>query len=100
MARYTEEILELGVRAIIGKGGLPGETLRNKAVYLAYTGGCGAAAAKRLEVKDVHLQELGMAESLWEFEAHDFGPMIVAVDLHGRDIYQDVRKSAEKSLKG
>jgi fumarate hydratase subunit beta len=100
MARYTEEILELGVRAIIGKGGLPGETLRNKAVYLAYTGGCGAAAAKQLEVKDVHLQELGMAESLWEFEAHDFGPMIVAVDLHGRDIYQDVRLSVEKRLKG
>jgi tartrate dehydratase beta subunit/fumarate hydratase class I family protein len=41
-----------------------------------------------------------MAESLWEFEAHRFGPMIVAVDLHGRDIYRDVRLSVEMRLKG
>jgi len=100
MARYTEEMLKLGVRAIIGKGGLPGETLKRSAVYLAYTGGCGAAAAQQLEVKDVYLKGLGMAESLWEFEAHDLGPMIVAVDMHGGDIYRDVRVSVEMRLKG
>jgi fumarate hydratase subunit beta len=95
MARYTEEILRLGVRAIIGKGGLPGEPFRNRSVYLAYPGGCGAAAAKQLKVKKVHLQELGMAESLWELEAENFGPMIVAIDMHGKDIYEDVRRSAK-----
>lgn len=94
MARYTEEILKRGVRAIIGKGGLPGEPFRNKSVYLAYPGGCGAAAARQLEVKAVHLPELGMAESLWAFEARDFGPMIVAIDSHGKDLYQEVRSSA------
>jgi len=96
MARYTDEILGLGVRAIIGKGGLPGEPFRGKAVYLAYPGGCGAAAAQQLEVKGVHLTQLGMAESLWAFEARDFGPMIVAVDAHGRDLYQEVRRSAQE----
>jgi fumarate hydratase subunit beta len=96
MARYTEEILKNGVRAIIGKGGLPGEPFRNKAVYLAYPGGCGAAAARQLEVRAVHLAELGMAESLWVFEAKDFGPMIVAVDSRGKDLYQEVRYSAGK----
>ena len=30
MARYTDEILGLGVRAIIGKGGLPGEPFQNQ----------------------------------------------------------------------
>jgi fumarate hydratase subunit beta len=95
MARYTEEILRLGVRAIIGKGGLPGEPFRNRSVYLAYPGGCGAAAAKQLKVRAVHLQELGMAESLWELEAENFGPMIVAVDAHGKDMYEDVRRSAK-----
>jgi fumarate hydratase subunit beta len=94
MARYTEEILKMGVRAIIGKGGLPGEPFRNKAVYLAYPGGCGAAAAGQLAVLAVHLPELGMAESLWAFEARNFGPMIVAVDAHGKDLYQEVRSSA------
>ncbi|MCK9440851.1 MAG: FumA C-terminus/TtdB family hydratase beta subunit [Methanothrix sp.] len=96
MARYTDDILLLGVRAIIGKGGLPGEPFRDKAVYLAYPGGCGAAAAQQLRVLGVHLPELGMAESLWEFEARDFGPMIVAVDTHGKDLYQEVRRSAQK----
>jgi len=96
MARYTEEILRLGVKAIIGKGGLPGEPFRDKAVYLAYPGGCGAAAAQQLRVLGAHLQELGMAESLWEFEAKEFGPMIVAVDAHGKDLYLEVRKSAQR----
>lgn len=93
MARYTEEMLAHGVRAIIGKGGLPPEPFKEKGVYLAYPGGCGAAAAKRLEVREVHLQELGMAESLWAFEATNFGPMIVAVDSRGRDLYREARGS-------
>jgi fumarate hydratase subunit beta len=96
LARYTDEILLQGVKAIIGKGGLPGEPFRDKAVYLAYPGGCGAAAAKQLRVLGVHLEELGMAESLWAFEAKEFGPMIVAVDAHGKDLYQEVRRSAQK----
>ncbi|MHB8118377.1 MAG: FumA C-terminus/TtdB family hydratase beta subunit [Methanothrix sp.] len=96
MARYTDEILQMGVRAIIGKGGLPGEPFRDKAVYLAYPGGCGAAAAQQLQVKGVHLPELGMAESLWVFEAKEFGPMIVAIDAHGKDLYQEVRRSTQR----
>ena len=92
MARYTEEMLERGVRAIIGKGGLPPEPFRGRAVYLAYPGGCGAAAARKLEVLTVHLSELGMAESLWTFRAKDFGPLIVAIDSKGRDLYQEARE--------
>ncbi len=100
LARYTEEILRLGVRAIIGKGGLPGETFLGKAVYLAYPGGCGAAAARQLKIRGVHLKELGMAESMWEFEAENLGPMIVAVDTHGGDLYRDVRESVKRRLPG
>lgn len=95
MARYTEEVLSKGVRAIIGKGGLPGEPFLNRAVYLAYPGGCGAAAALQLQTKGVYFQELGMAESIWELEARDLGPMVVAVDSHGNDLYQDVRGFAK-----
>jgi len=99
MARYTDEILDSGVRAVIGKGGVPGEPFRNRAVYLAFPGGCGAAAALQLKVCGVHLQELGMAESMWDFVAKDFGPMIVAIDAHGGDLYRDVRASAQKTWK-
>lgn len=92
MVRYTEEMLEKGLRAIIGKGGLPPEPFRGRAVYLAYPGGCGAAAARKLEVVTVQLSELGMAESLWTFRAKDFGPLIVAIDSKGADLYQEARE--------
>jgi len=98
MARYTEEMLGQGVRAIIGKGGLPAEPFFGKAVYLAYPGGCGAAAARQLRVLGVHLEELGMDDSLWVFEAKEYGPMIVAVDSQKSDLYEEVRGS-EKSRK-
>jgi fumarate hydratase subunit beta len=68
-------------------------------VYLAYPGGCGAAAAKQLKIKEVHLKDLGMAEALWEFEAADLGPMIVAIDSHGGDLYQEVRRSLQNRLR-
>lgn len=98
LSRYTDEILGLGVRAIIGKGGLPAAPFLGRAVYLAYPGGCGAAAARQLKVSGVYLEDLGMAESLWQLEALEMGPMIVAVDARGGDLYRDVRESAEKRI--
>jgi len=101
MARYAKDVLDLGVRAIIGKGGLPGaaDCLRGRAVYLAYPGGCGASAAGQLRIKGSFLTDLGMAESIWEMEAEDLGPMVVAMDAHGRDLYEEVRKRAQERLK-
>ncbi len=99
LARYTDEILGQGVRAIIGKGGLPAEPFKGKAVYLAYPGGCGAAAARQLKAQGAYLTELGMAESLWQFEAIEMGPMIVAVDAQGGDLFRDVRESARERVK-
>lgn len=100
LARYTEEMLQQGLRAIIGKGGLPPEPFRGRAVYLAYPGGCGAAAARRLEVVAVFLEHLGMAESLWVFQANDFGPLIVAIDSQGRDLYREAKESTLTSTPG
>ncbi len=97
MARYSDEILSRGVRAIVGKGGLPSEPFKGRAVYLAYPGGCGAAAAGQLNAVKAHLEELGMAEALWEFQAENLGPMIVAIDTQGSDLYQDVRNKARPS---
>ncbi|MDI9615820.1 MAG: FumA C-terminus/TtdB family hydratase beta subunit [Methanothrix sp.] len=101
LARYLPQVLDLGVRCIIGKGGMPGaaELLRGRAVYLAYPGGCGAAAARSLSVRDVCLPELGMAEAVWRLEATDLGPMVVAMDSHGRDLYGEVREYARRHLK-
>ncbi|HII06054.1 MAG TPA: fumarate hydratase, partial [Methanotrichaceae archaeon] len=62
-------------------------------------GGCGALAARHLRVKRLHLPDLGMAEGLWELEAKDWGPMIVATDSHGNDLYREAKRSLEKISK-
>ena len=98
VARYTKEIVEKGAKLIVGKGGISeeAEALRGKAAYLAYPGGCGALAARGLRVRKLHLPELGMAEGLWELEAEDWGPMIVATDSYGRDLYLEAKRSRQE----
>ncbi len=93
MNPFTPKILEkVSCMAIIGKGGMSDdvvEAMRDKAVYLAFTGGAGALAAQRIKrVKDVIWEDLGMPEAVWIFEVEKFGPCIVAIDAHGRSLYK------------
>ncbi|MGC9515149.1 FumA C-terminus/TtdB family hydratase beta subunit [Methanocrinis sp.] len=101
VSRYTEDVVSRGARLIVGKGGISEEAraLRGKAAYLAYPGGCGALAARHLKVKWLHLPELGMAEGLWELEAEDWGPMIVAIDSFGGDLYLEASRSPKETSK-
>ena len=88
-----------GVRAIIGKGGMKGvaDALKNRCVYLAYTGGCAALAAELIkEVKAVHWLDLGMPEAVWMLRVKEFGPLIVGIDAKGKDIFAEVREKAQK----
>ncbi len=58
-------------------------------VYLAFTGGAGALAAKGIKaVKAVHWGDLGMAEAVWHFGVEDFGPLLVAMDAKGGSLYK------------
>jgi fumarate hydratase subunit beta len=101
VARYTKDVVDRGAKLIVGKGGISeeAEALRGKAAYLAYPGGCGALAARHLRVKMLHLPDLGMAEGLWELEAEDWGPMIVATDSYGGDLYGEARRSRKEISK-
>ncbi len=101
VARYTKDVVSRGARLIVGKGGISeeSEALRGKAAYLAYPGGCGALAARHLRVKKLHLPDLGMAEGLWELEAFDLGPMIVATDSFGDDLYREAKRSKKEIKK-
>ena len=89
MNGYLDTILGLGVRGIIGKGGMEVEPFRGRAVYFAFTGGAGSLAAKSIKrVKAVHwLEELGIPEAVWVLEVRDF-PLIVAIDAHGNSLYR------------
>ena len=90
-------LIDKGVRALIGKGGMGTRVLgqlKNKGVYLAFTGGCAALAADRMKLKGVFFEDLGMAEAVWVFEL-DRLPLVVGIDAHGSDIFGDVSKHAE-----
>ena len=87
---------ELGVRIIIGKGGLGPASLAAFAelggVYLAIIGGTAALETTWIEaIEDVDLDDLN-PESLWQFRIRDFGPLLVAMDSHGASLYDAVEQ--------
>lgn len=88
-------IREFGIRAIIGKGGMSEETAEamreTDCVYLAATGGAAVSLAEGLgRCTGVDWEDLGMPEALWRFEASSLGPLVVAVDAEGGNLYRDV----------
>jgi fumarate hydratase subunit beta len=94
MDKYTQDILEMGVVAMIGKGERGEETrnlLKGKAVYMAALGGVSAKQALTiLEQEEIDFHETGM-ESFRRLEVKDF-PVIVINDLDGNDAYEKNRK--------
>ena len=99
MERFTEPLLrDLGVRIIIGKGGLAQGSLdalrKYGGVYLAIVGGTAALETTWIEaIEDVDLDDLN-PESLWQFRIRDFGPLLVAMDSHGESLYDVVDHAA------
>lgn len=96
-------IRELGIRAIIGKGGMSRPTVdamkEHGCVYLAFTGGAAVLAAQGIgRVRGVEWLDLGMPEALWIVEAKDFGPLTVAIDAHGNSLYERVEDEVRKNL--
>jgi len=97
-----EFVKNFKVRVIIGKGGMGKKTTdamaKYGAVYGAFTGGAAILAAKAIKnVKNVEWLDLGTPEALWIFEVEDFGPLAVAIDSHGNNIFMDVTKKVEEN---
>jgi fumarate hydratase subunit beta len=96
-----EFIKDFKVRVVIGKGGMGKKTTdamgKYGAVYGAFTGGAAVLAAKAIKnVKSVEWFDLGMPEAMWVFEVEEFGPLAVAIDSHGNNLFTDVQKSVEE----
>ncbi|MDO9517892.1 MAG: FumA C-terminus/TtdB family hydratase beta subunit [Methanosarcinaceae archaeon] len=102
MSKMTPPLLEkFNVRALIGKGGMQNvsESLKDKCVYLTYTGGCAALAAISIKnVSNVHWLDLGMPEAVWELDVVEFGPLVVGIDSNGCDLLSDVRENAKQAF--
>ncbi len=93
-------LLDQGVRALIGKGGMGlrvREQLKNRGIYLAFTGGCAALAAAHMELKGVFFQDLGMAEAVWVIEL-DHLPLVVGIDSQGNDLFDVVMRHAKQAF--
>jgi len=99
MERFTRPLMEkLGVRILIGKGGLGAGSLAAFAdlggAYLAIIGGTAALETTWIEaIEDVDLDDLN-PESLWKFRVKGFGPLLVAMDSHGGSLYDAVDRKA------
>ena len=98
MNELTGFLLDRGVRALIGKGGMGvrvRERLKNHAIYLAFTGGCAALASSHMTLKGVFFENLGMAEAIWVIEL-DHLPLVVGIDSSGNDIFDAIMKHARQ----
>ncbi len=102
MGQFEDEFIKnFKVRVIIGKGGMGKRTTdamkEHGAVYGAFTGGAAVLAAKAIKnVKALEWSDLGMPEALWIFEVEEFGPLTVAIDSHGNNLFEEVKKKVEE----
>ena len=100
MEPFSETLLgKLGVKAIIGKGGMgegTEEALKKYCgVYLSASPGCAVIMAKPVrKVLRVHWLDLGVPEAIWVLEVKEFGPLIVSMDSKGGNIFREVRDRA------
>jgi tartrate dehydratase beta subunit/fumarate hydratase class I family protein len=48
-------------------------------------------------VKDVVWLDLGMPDAMWILEVDEFGPLLVAIDACGNNLFRDVAEQVEKN---
>ena len=103
MEPHADFVGKLGVKAIIGKGGMEKGTIeackKYGYVYLQAAPGCAAKLAQGIKkINDVTWFELGMPEAMWDLEAVEFGPLVVGMDSTGASIYHNIKKKALEKL--
>jgi fumarate hydratase subunit beta len=95
-----EFIKNFKVRVVVGKGGMGKKTAdamkKYGAVYGAFTGGAAVLAAKAIKrVKGVEWSDLGMPEAMWILEVEGFGPLTVAIDAHGNNLFETIQTNVD-----
>ena len=94
MEKFEREfIAKTGVRLIVGKGGMgEGTTSGCKefgAIHCVFPAGCAVVAATQVEqIESADWTELGMPETLWKCRVREFGPLIVSIDAHGNNLFE------------
>ena len=96
MDKFAPRLLDLGLTAMIGKGGrsqaVKDAMVRNGAVYFAAVGGAGALIAKCIKTAEViAFDDLG-CESIKRMTVRDL-PLTVAIDSQGNDLFETGKAS-------
>lgn len=93
MDKYTPQLLDLGLKGMVGKGKRTKEVkeavIRNKAVYFAAVGGAGALLSKCIKESEVIAYDDLGTEAIRKFRVEDF-PAIVVMDSLGNDLYENI----------
>jgi len=48
-------------------------------------------------VRTVEWLDLGMPEAMWILEVEEFGPLAIAIDSHGNNLFEDVKRKVEEN---
>lgn len=95
MDKYAPILLDLGQKAMIGKGKRSQEVIeaiiRNQAVYFAAVGGAGALLSKCIKESEVICYDDLGAEAIRKLYVEDF-PVIVVIDHEGNNLYETAIK--------
>jgi len=90
MDAYAPEMIAHGLKGMVGKGTRSTEVkkaiVEHKSVYFAAIGGLGALLAKAIKEAEIIAYPDLEPESVRRLVVKDF-PVIVAIDVHGNDIY-------------
>ena len=95
MEKFEKEFIqETGVKLIVGKGGMGRGTEEGckefKALHVIFPAGCAVLAATEVEeIEDAQWTDLGMPETLWTCRVKEFGPLIVSIDTHGGNLFEN-----------
>ena len=95
MDKYAPTLLDLGEKAMIGKGKRKKEVtdaiVRNGAVFFAAVGGAGALLSKCIKKAEVIAYDDLGTEAIRKLEVENL-PVIVVIDSKGRNLYEEVCK--------
>lgn len=91
MDKYTPDMLDLGLKGMIGKGkrsqAVIDAIVRNKAVYFAAVGGAGALLSKCIKKSEVIAYDDLGTEAIRKLEVENL-PVIVVIDKDGNNLYE------------
>lgn len=98
-----EVIRALGLRGVIGKGGMGEKTLQackeNGCVYFHAVGGAAQVLAECIRrVANVFMmEEFGAPEAIWQFEVEKF-PAVVTMDANGNSLHKEIFAASQAEL--